>query len=387
MVRQSGKSDDDDDHPPRYHGKRRNATTNISRQYNSENPSTSNRIGRVSQNPIYSRISTNVRQPHKKSDHKWRSGQHVNRRSKEGYATMEAVGRLKIGPKSYKIGDSNDKEVKPILASQPFCKLGSMSQEVFDLIVNFMQQYFTCFDKNRDELLAAYHSKALFSISFNLKSASTNRRATRYGSYVRDSRNLLYVQNEERAYNMLHRNNIDIVAWLKKLPITDHVSSSFKLDVTYFQAHMLTFTISGVYKEKNKPEETFSCLRAFYRAFVCVPVSSDKMIIVNEQCSMSNLTEQQMRTYGSEIQKPKTVTMREEEEGTRRAIPSLMQNTSEDPKQVLIQRFSNATNLTLNWAKDCLEFSDWNYDAAVKNFNEHKADIPGDAFIQNHLMN
>jgi len=31
MVGKGGKTYEDDDHPPRYHGKRRNATTNIGR--------------------------------------------------------------------------------------------------------------------------------------------------------------------------------------------------------------------------------------------------------------------------------------------------------------------------------------------------------------------
>lgn len=209
---------------------------------------------------------------------------------------MNAVGRLKIGPKSYKIGDTNNEEVKPLLPSQPYCRLASMSEDVFNLVVAFMQQYFTCFDKSRDELLAAYHSKAFYSISFNLKSnAATTKRAARFGSYVRESRNLQYIKNEERAFELLHRSNIDIVAWLKKLPKTDHLSTSFKLDITSFQHHMITFSMSGIYKELVEERGYSGSLRAFHRTFVCVPVSSSQMIIVNEQTIISNLSDQQIK--------------------------------------------------------------------------------------------
>lgn len=162
----------------------------------------------------------------------------------------------------------------------------------------FIIRYFTCFDKNRDELLAAYHPKAIFSISFNLKSqAVSSRKALRFGSYVKDSRNLVYVKNDgkyhnnlcfflwislklksfvsERLDDMLHKNNLEIVAWLKKMPTTEHVSESLKLDSSFYQAHMLTFSISGVYVEKRSADEGTSCYRSFQRTFVCVPVSSE----------------------------------------------------------------------------------------------------------------
>ena len=53
-------------------------------------------------------------------------------------------------------------------------------------------RYFTCFDKYREELLAAYHKKAIFSLAVNSNSRATVRNAT-FGEYFRDSRNLSYV--------------------------------------------------------------------------------------------------------------------------------------------------------------------------------------------------
>lgn len=397
MVGQHGKHSDDDDNFKRYHGTRRNATTNISRQrtWSDEHPSSSSRIGRVNRSdPIYSRLSNFNKQTHK-VDNRWKNtadNSHKDRnqqgdrggpnkykftkKTREVYKTMEAVGRLKIS-KSYKIGDTNDSEKKSLLPSQSFCKLSNMEQNVFDLVVKFMQQYFTCFDKSRDELLAAYHPKALFSISFNLKSQATSRKTSRFGSYVRDSRNLVYVKSDERLEDMLHKNNLEIVAWLKKMPTTEHVSESLKLDSSFFQPHMLTFSISGVYVEKRSADEGASCYRSFQRTFVCVPVSSEQMIIVNEQCIISNLSEQQSKIYKEENLSSDSKKVMSPQSSTFQETPS------EDPKLSMIKKFSNRTGLNEKWAKDCLEFSDWNYDVAEKNFFEHKSEIPAEAFIQN----
>lgn len=404
MVGQSSKFVEEDVNMSKYHGKRRNATTNI-RTF-SEHAQGSTKVGRVNQNnPIFSRLSTNRTNTYNKKDFKWQKNDNFDRRTKsdsersyssnnirrfnknnkEVVSTMKSVGRLKISQKTLKIGDSNDEVIKQFKPTQSFCKLANMEQEVFDLIVKFMQQYFSCFDKNRDELLGAYHARALYSISFNLKSPAISRKQgnLRFGTYVKDSRNLNFVVNEERAHEMLHRSNIDIVAFLKRMPVTQHISDSLKLDSCFFQPNMLTFSISGIYKEIQSASEDTSgfaktsqknCYRSFQRTFVCVPVSNVQMIIVNEQCILSNLSDQQSKIYKEESLN-KEVNMEESNQKSE---------SEEEIKQNMIQKFSASSNLTLNWAKDCLEFSNWNLAVAEKNFFEHKNDIPAEAFIKKY---
>ena len=65
------------------------------------------------------------------------------------------------------------------------------------LIYFFFQRYFTCFDKNRDELLAAYHRKAIFSLSLNVNSRATQN-LHKFGEYFKDSRNLVHVPSKGR---------------------------------------------------------------------------------------------------------------------------------------------------------------------------------------------
>ena len=44
----------------------------------------------------------------------------------------------------------------------------------------------------RDELLGAYHSKAVFSISLNVNSQAT-KQSHKFGEYYKESRNLKYI--------------------------------------------------------------------------------------------------------------------------------------------------------------------------------------------------
>jgi hypothetical protein len=39
-----------------------------------------------------------------------------------------------------KIGDSSIGETRPLLASQPFCKLATIEQNIFNLCVKFLQE-------------------------------------------------------------------------------------------------------------------------------------------------------------------------------------------------------------------------------------------------------
>lgn len=98
-------------------------------------------------------------------------------------------------------------------------------------------RYFTCFDQNREELLAAYHRKAIFSISINSNSKAAQT-GPKFGEYFTSSRNLLHVTTTDKCHKMLHIGNIDIVAFINKFPTTEHNFDSFKLDISYFTVNI-----------------------------------------------------------------------------------------------------------------------------------------------------
>jgi hypothetical protein len=114
--------------------------------------------------------------------------------------------------------------------------------------------YFECYDKDRNHLLAAYHPKALFSISLNVNSQAAAASATPYysckfgGEYFKESRNLVHViVDEEKTYKRLHHSNIQIITILNKLPSSEHLPDSFKLDVSLYMVVEKNFICTLIY--------------------------------------------------------------------------------------------------------------------------------------------
>ena len=295
------------------------------------------------------------------------------------------IARVTFKSKQLKIGDSSHNVTKPFLPSQPFCKLNIMDQGTFDYCVKFLQQYFTCFDKSREELLAAYHKKAIFSLNLNVRSEASPSAQPKFGDYFRESRNLKHVSGYDRLFKMLHVGNIDIVALINKFPPTEHDSNSLKLDTSFMMDKMLKLSVVGVFKE-GKPEDKVRPMRSFQRVLICVPTENQGIIIVNEQLTISNLSFEQSKLFREDTTKsqmeviPVTTTVVTTNVPATivasNSVPNLIQQQTQ-----LIERFSAETRLNLNWSKDCLEFASWDYNQALRKFQEHKNDIPADAFL------
>jgi hypothetical protein len=86
---------------------------------------------------------------------------------------------------------------------------------------------------------------------------------------------------------MLHIGNIDIVAFLNRLPDTEHDCNTLKLDTSYFAENMLKLSVLGIFRE-GKPTDKVRPMRSFQRVFICVPVDNARIAIVNEHFTISN---------------------------------------------------------------------------------------------------
>jgi nuclear RNA export factor len=68
---------------------------------------------------------------------------------------------------------------------------------------------------------------------------------------VENSRNLTRVQGEVRRHKLLHKGRLPIVSFLSLLPKTEHDATSFTLDLAFTSKTMMTFTVTGVFKERD----------------------------------------------------------------------------------------------------------------------------------------
>jgi hypothetical protein len=323
-----------------------------------------------------------------------------NRNSKKKRNAMEKLRNMGGKPKLV-IGEDDEKVTKALLPCTPHCKLSSTPDEVFQLIVGYVQKYFTCYDGDRQGLLGAYNPKVIFSLCLNMTNEYSGRSFRFVESVLKENRNLKrIIGNDDYHFDkrakLLHIGYIDTVNTLCKLPLTEHEPSSFKLDNCFFSNNMINFSLSGVFKE-GKSTDNVRPLRSFHRTFVCIPDPNSQMTIVNEQFTISNVSHGQYKKYFAP--KPKI----EEEKQTIDTTPPtaagasvqvatsiLPQNTMILPPELIglseiqclmIQQFSTESRLNLEWSKHCLDHSKWIYEDAAKAFMQFKDSIPIAAYI------
>lgn len=295
---------------------------------------------------------------------------------------LKDLGHVKSKGK-FSIGETEDSIRKVLLESRPHCKLSTLPDDVFNLIVNYVQNYFTCFDSNRDALLGAYNPKVTFSLSLNMSSAVAHRPFKFDETIVRESRNLKRIvgnddHHSERRFKLLNQGHINTLSLLLKLPSTEHEPNSFKLDNCYFTPHMVSFSLAGVFKE-GKSTDKVRPLRSFYRVFVCIPDTKSQMSIINEQFMISNVTSEQYKSYFCQTEA--TTSSGSSNPSATTQIPASLSSQLTPQQELMIQEFSSKSNLNSEWSKHCLEYSNWNFEEAAVAFTQFKDSIPQNAYI------
>ncbi|CAF1103076.1 unnamed protein product [Brachionus calyciflorus] len=287
----------------------------------------------------------------------------------------EAIQKVRT---KFTIGDDDDELKKHLLPSKPHCRLASIPEDVFNVIVSYVQNYFTCFDTNREGLVGAYNPKCLFSLSLNLQNPVGHRFFKFDDSLVKESRNLKRIfktdhQTNEKKYRLIKKGHLETTSFLFKLPPTEHEPNSFKLDQCFFTPNLISFCVTGVFRE-GKPEDNVRPLRCFQRVFVCIADTNSQMSIVNEQLIISNLTTDQYKLYYEAQMKNSEINKLNNGE------PLVNTTNVIDPKNQMLEQFSLESGLNLEWAKYCLDHAGWNYEEAVKSFLQFKESIPKEGF-------
>ena len=113
------------------------------------------------------------------------------------------------------------------------------------VVLTFLEQFFKLYDSdNRQPLLDAYHEEAMFSLS-------AYGRHDLLSAYIPESRNLLKVDYEKKRHDLLRRGRLSVVAFLTKLPKTEHDMNTFTLDVPFTSESLMTFTVTGCFRERG----------------------------------------------------------------------------------------------------------------------------------------
>ncbi|XP_047441150.1 nuclear RNA export factor 1 isoform X1 [Mugil cephalus] len=251
----------------------------------------------------------------------------------------------------------------------PPCK-GSCfgSDEIKAHILRFLQQYYSIYDSgDRQPLLDAYHDGA--SLSLTTPYSTQNPSRSSLGEYHKDSRNLKRIKDTTIRYRLLKHTRLNVVAFLNELPKTQHDIASFTVDVNTCTNTLLSFTVSGVFKEVVVDGKSRESTMAFSRVFVTVPAGNSGLCIVNDQLFIRMATTEEIRrAFVAPAPTPSSS-----------PVPTLTA-----PQQEMLTAFSVKSGMNLEWSQKCLQDNEWDFNRAAQIFTQLKTEgkIPDVAFIK-----
>ena len=247
----------------------------------------------------------------------------------------------------------------------PTINLMSVNEEGKKVMLEFIQQYFKAYDKDdRSALMAAYHPKALFSLSSAYPPGSTAHGNNKLTHYQCDSRNLNLILQPSKRMTFLKRGAESVMRFICDLPKTIHDLDTFTLDLPLVNAQLINVNITGVFKERALSPAP---LRHFHRCFVIVPQGSG-FVIVNDSLYITNPTILQSKiAFKDSMEKP------------------IMPVIQPEQAQKVVLELCKLTKLRPDWAEKCLQETKWNLDGAFAAFqiakNENKIPVEAYAFL------
>uniref|UniRef100_A0A3P8YHH7 NTF2 domain-containing protein n=1 Tax=Esox lucius TaxID=8010 RepID=A0A3P8YHH7_ESOLU len=248
-------------------------------------------------------------------------------------------------------------DVEDTPAALPPCKPSYFcSEEIKSAILGFLQQYYSVYDSgDRQPLLDAYHDGAAFSLSVPFTMHNPSRCSL--GDYHKDTRNLKKIKDPTSRFRLLKHTRLNVVAFLNELPKTQHDIASLNVDVNTFTNTLLSFTVSGVFKEvEGKSRDS---VRAFSRVFITVPAGGTSLCIVNDELFVRNATTEEIRrAFVAPAPTPSSS-----------PVPTLSA-----PQQEMLTNFSLKSGMNLEWSQKCLQDNEWDYIRAGRVFTDLKVD-------------
>ena len=123
--------------------------------------------------------------------------------------------------------------------------------------------------EKREHLLEAYHREAVMSMSVAYPPFAVPGKDNLKRYLSAGSRNLTRVRPDgDKREQALRQGRLKVVSFLSDLPKTEHCMSSFTLDITLATERLVSFTVTGVFRDRDADQLPF---RHFNRMFVVVP--------------------------------------------------------------------------------------------------------------------
>jgi len=271
----------------------------------------------------------------------------------------------------FDVGDDDHADTS-VPATIPKCIKNEAAGAV---VLQFLLQFFQLYDSDsRQPLLDAYHEHAVMSMA-----AVGSFECLK--EYISESRNLLRVNREDRQMKLLRRGRLQVVSFLSSLPKTKHDATTFTLDVPFTSEKLMTFTVTGMFKEPNNKNDR---IKHFNRTFVVVPHNAG-FVIVNEILFITFASSKNAATAftspESSIEAVAAATPAPVVASPASLAPPQLDQAA---KQTLAINFSAKSGMNVEWSVKCLEENQWDFDRSAVVYAELKnsGKIPPEAFIK-----
>ncbi|KAM0819513.1 hypothetical protein AB5N19_05329 [Seiridium cardinale] len=265
----------------------------------------------------------------------------------------------------------------------PIPQFGSDYRDVNRIGEAFITDFFGMYDTDRQSLAAKYYDEqSVFSFSVTTAQAHIpNSTPTTWTNYIKLSRNHVKITTQNARYQRLFVGTGLVQNAWSKLPPSRHPSLSAEFEKYIIDCHPMSgladptgqnhggvegmiITMHGEFEDQD-PDTQKTARRSFSRSFVIGPGYPGR----NEIRVVSDLL--QLRAYA-----PLPT-----QTGVSEVTPASVPNPIPQQEQMAVE-LCKQTGMTLQYSKMCLEVAGWNFDQALLTFNEKKATLPPEAFVQ-----
>ncbi|ROW01504.1 hypothetical protein VSDG_02288 [Cytospora chrysosperma] len=284
---------------------------------------------------------------------------------------------------------------------KPIPQRGTDFRDVAGLGEQFLRQFYTLYDTNRDELLATFYDEySTFTLAVVTGGPKDGDTAVLpWAPYLTLSRNHQRITTQAARYQR-YMKGIQIQEVWKKLPATQHPELATNLDKYIIDCHPMKglhdpinhkvagedgmiITMHGEFEELEATTGRTG-KRSFSRTFVIGPGLPGRgvMRVVSDMLSISPWAPVPSVAISATALAQAPIPMPVPVPAPAPAPAPALALSPEQQQQLMVAELSSRTNMNGDYAKMCLETAEWNFDRALAVFEEKKSVLPPQAFMQ-----
>ncbi|KAK5172261.1 nuclear mRNA export, poly(A)+RNA binding protein [Saxophila tyrrhenica] len=269
----------------------------------------------------------------------------------------------------------------------------------------FVRTFFAGFDTDRAALAAHYYDNLSdFSFAVNTQAprdpeATQATEKQEWDQYIKSSRNLKKISQPQARQNRHFRGPKAVADAFATLPKTKHPDLATEARKWMVEAHIqpgvpdptgqsasgvdgFMITVHGEFDELDATTGQAGKKRSFDRTFIIGPGGPSGVRVVNDLLTL--------RAYGGaqsydpdnfEGWNANATAARTSDATPDPAVPQLPAGLTIEMAEQMVAELQKQTNMTIQYAKDCLEQVGWDFQKGLEAFANVKGNLPGEAFV------